>query len=59
MPRAEQPRYITAILKDYQMEGVAWLKYMYLNKVSSILGDEMVGDIIHETAAGDGWCGRD
>lgn len=44
MPRAEQPRYITAILKDYQREGVAWLKYMYLNKVSSILGDEMVGD---------------
>ncbi|RPD53898.1 hypothetical protein L227DRAFT_589139 [Lentinus tigrinus ALCF2SS1-6] len=38
----EQPALITgATLKDYQLEGVAWMAGLYQNGISGILADEM------------------
>jgi len=36
-----QPEGVTAVMKDYQLEGLAFLVYMHNNGMSSILGDEM------------------
>ena len=44
-----QPSEITgAILRDYQLQGVAWMAGLYQNNMNGILADEMgLGFVIH------------
>ncbi len=39
--KGKQPKELKAKLYPYQMSGFLWLKYMYENKLGSIVGDEM------------------
>ncbi|KAF3920808.1 hypothetical protein ABW20_dc0108257 [Dactylellina cionopaga] len=40
-PLAKQPDNIQAVMKPYQIEGLAWLLWLNKNGLSGILGDEM------------------
>lgn len=35
------PNNLKEILRDYQIEGVKWLKYLYINKIGGCLADDM------------------
>ena len=37
----EQPKMLTATLKDYQLKGLNWLANLYEQGINGILADEM------------------